>query len=555
MRELSDLERMLIQISAHAFDGLTFNHNPIMNEIRRLEKRLCRVGADKPPSNLVRDAVTRFYQSLVLPNLRDAYLVCFGCTDPLGQRRERLIEDAQRFPILLDRVDEYRPNSRAFRRCYSGLLWGYFGYDPDSAVSPIGKTNWQTLRNYLHDRIRDIRSDGIEPEWVSAIIAHRNLLTEDPCSRYGLSLLDGNSREFEEVKRQISISDTSWVITRVLVAQIEAAVLSDDEQFIKYIPRVLGLLTKHPTILNTGVSRLLERYRQCAKAPVHDLLRDFAVRHWGNPWLSSNDGPWQLVSEATRQMVADWLKLDLIRQFFSLLAQDGANDKRRLNFWERYHRHIDDMYFALGSHARTSLNPDFVELRKKMTGRLLELAAGGAPRNNAFIMCIGDYVAVEFGVSGNACYIFKRDRLPFDLGQLVVTGDRLGLKHKSCVERLPHVDTSAGPWERQFEQTIHQLTGVWPEHEGKDRLVGDKTQRRSSRGLELHPGPRAAEAAYSRAALARFCAERRLTIRDFTPKKGNLWVMTDDADESVNRQLSAWGFRYKPNKGWWRERP
>jgi hypothetical protein len=33
--------------------------------------------------------------------------------------------------------------------------------------------------------------------------------------------------------------------------------------------------------------------------------------------------------------------------------------------------------------------------------------------NNAFIMCIGEHVVVEFGLKGNACFIFKRDRLPF----------------------------------------------------------------------------------------------------------------------------------------------
>jgi hypothetical protein len=30
--------------------------------------------------------------------------------------------------------------------------------------------------------------------------------------------------------------------------------------------------------------------------------------------------------------------------------------------------------------------------------------------------------------------------------------------------------------------------------------------------------------------------------------------LTNQSDQSVNRQLSDWGFRYKQNKGWWREK-
>jgi hypothetical protein len=240
-------------------------------------------------------------------------------------------------------------------------------------------------------------------------------------------------------------------------------------------------------------------------------------------------------------MVSDWLKLELLNQFFSLLAEDGANDKRRLKFWEHYHksiRAIDDMYFALGSHARSNRSSDFVQLRKKMTGRVLNLNAGGPPRNNAFIMCIGDYVAVEFGVSGNACFIFEGRDLPFDLSRGAVAGDRSELKHDSHLERMLHIDSNAGPWEQEFERKLGRM--IEGTSRGQRRAAGSQNSKATS-------------VPYTRAQLDRFCLDRRLKIRDLTPQKGNLWVATDESDKSVNRQLSDWGFRYKINKGWFRE--
>jgi hypothetical protein len=251
-------------------------------------------------------------------------------------------------------------------------------------------------------------------------------------------------------------------------------------------------------------------------------------------------------------MVADWLKLELLQQFFGLLAEDGANDKRRLRFWERYIESIDDMYFALGGYAGTNRSRDFVELRKKMSGRVLDLHAGGTARNNAFIMRMGNYVVVEFGVRGNACFIFEHRYLPFDLNRPAVAGDKTALKHDSHVERLRHVDSTAGYWEQQFERTLRRLVHVQPTAKGK-RIDHSTSALGAQRQKITATNPRADQASNSRTELERFAATRGLNIRDFTGQRGNLWVLTDQSDESVNSQLLEWGFRYKPSKGWWRE--
>jgi hypothetical protein len=556
MHTLADLKRMLARTNAHAFDGLTFDHAPIAKELQVLKRWIDTAASQRPPSDLVLAALLRFQTHLELPRLREAQLVCYGCIEPFGPQRTPLIEDARLFPRLLSCVDEYRRKPPAFRRCYRGLLTGYFAYRVDQPSAPrTGRDNWQILRTYLHDRLGDIYTAGIAPEWVGSITDHKNLLSADPCGRYGLSLLEGNTSEFDDIRQKLDISAASWVVRQLVLGQVTAAASRVDSQFIDYVPALLTLLDKHRLVMDRGLQQVLDRYSNCTSAPPHNRLRDFAVAHWGNPWLASNNARWSRVSEPARKMLSNWLKLDLIRQFFSLLAEDNANDKRRLKFWERYHTSIDDMYFALGSYARNSPSRDFAELRKKMGGRVLRLNAGGPPRNNAFIMRIGGYVCVEFGVSGNACFIFRGRGLPFDLSGGAVAGDKSELKNDDYVKRLLHQETNAGPWERSFEQALLEVMGVQPERHGGPRSAAGGAPEQRSNAETTRAAQQTQRTRYSRSALEQFCEKRRLEIRDNTSRGGNLLVLTDQVNQAVNEQLSDWGFRYRLNRGWWREKP
>ena len=35
--------------------------------------------------------------------------------------------------------------------------------------------------------------------------------------------------------------------------------------------------------------------------------------------------------------------------------------------------------------------------------------------------------------------------------------------------------------------------------------------------------------------------------------RGALWVLAESLPAHIEAKLSAWGFRLKPGKGWWRE--
>jgi hypothetical protein len=334
--------------------------------------------------------------------------------------------------------------------------------------------------------------------------------------------------------------------------------------------------------------KVLDRYKQVSGAPMHLQMRDHAVAWWGNPWLPSNATRWGGVKPDTRAMVADWLKLEFIEAFFTMLAEDGLADPRRMNFWKKYVKSIQHIEFALGSAARNSTDRDFVSLRRKMHGLTCELDAPGA--NNAFIMHMGPLVAVEFSDLGNAFYGYDSSAVPFDTNRtlgLTVNGSNTVKNKRRQILWLGHsAKDGYATWEDYFEATLRQNFGIQPHKElppstrsaGNFRLPtfgpaatpeadAPRTPAWAPPAVAAPPppvrrDPRADPPAvgqpdpstrpYSRAALDAFAKLHQLEVRDLSKVGGNLWVVVNEKNMKVDAALMRWGFRNKPGKGWWK---
>ncbi|MGD1037431.1 MAG: EH signature domain-containing protein [Roseiarcus sp.] len=551
-------------------------------ETKKLYAWLGGQGVAKPPKDASREALRDFVRVRDLPTLRHATLACFGCTDPFDDRRHGLIADGELFPVFLERVDDYRESPRALRLCYRGLLHAYFQYDVEHGAPPAARDNWGRLKIFLEGRTLLLETPGFQPSWVGALLENLEVFGPDPGAFYGSEIFQGHPERFEQVRTELPITDASWLVWRVVVGQIEAGTRSPDSDFRSAIPKLLVLLETHPAAKTFGLSKLLHRYRQCTNPSLHEELRDFAVEAWGNPWLALNEAAWSVVSPDARMMVVEWLKLALMQKFFGLLAEDGMNDTRRLKFWESYHQSIHAMYFALGDVARTDHRPDFRDVRKQMAGLQLRLTHSTA-KNNAFIMCIGEHVIVEFGEKGNACFIFHQDRIPFAFAG-EVAGNGMALKHPDNVERLSHIDSGSGTWEEKFQRVLSnvvrvrapsaglrptssehwhpprppvspqpsltppatQPTAYQPRSPGSWRPVGASAQTHREREPSLLP-----RATFTLAEFTTFCASQRLKTADYRNKGGNLWVYHGRQNSDVAARLSAWGFHFKPDIGWW----
>ena len=198
-------------------------------------------------------------------------------------------------------------------------------------------------------------------------------------------------------------------------------------------------------------------------------------------------------------------------------------------------------------------------------------------------MCIGNFVVVEFGMTGNACYIFRRDQLPFGLdGDLA--GNSTALKHASFVERLLHKDgtflkhgnASLGePFVTDACSAPNSADpercggAICPKHLALVTFVSAYIQfsRRTAKSYPARSNrsfapvssrshdetPPAHGIPFTERELSRLCDTRRLRIEDLRDRNGNLWVLTGDVDGYVSGQLRSWGFSFKAGKGWWRK--
>lgn len=528
-----------------------------------MKARLKSGGGRVPSEDHQLDAVRRYWDSREVSTFRDAYLLSWSLCIPHRPRGECVLEDRPRLQGVLDGVDGYKSKASAYRRCYQGLVKSYFTYDADvPEVHPVGRKNWRVLRDYLYDNNGDIRDRGPGPEWVDAAVENRQLFGEMPCAPYASALLQGDSSCIDDLCEQLQIGKGSWFLRQLVLAQVEGATKLGHGEFQHLLPRLLGLLANNEVLRDRGMIMVLDRYAQVPGTTLHPGLRDHAVAWWGNPWLPSNATRWGGVVPGARSMVAEWLKLEFIETFFTKLAEDGLGDPRRMEFWKRYVKAIDHIEFALGSFARNSREQDFVTLRRKMTGLTCELDASGA--NNAFIMRMGNLVAVEFSGLGNALYGYDAGRsVPFDTARVLglATDGRNSLKQKGkSILWLKHQDGihNWNRWEEMFDATLRKEFGILP-----SATAPQGTDRSSQPLQSLSSGKRDADdsssnrnrtntESYSHVALRRFAAIHGLEVDDKTPMGGNLWVRGASSDEMVNQVLTRWGFRAKPGKGWWR---
>ncbi|HBO3836821.1 TPA: hypothetical protein L4T12_001105, partial [Pseudomonas aeruginosa] len=136
-------------------------------------------------------------------------------------------------------------------------------------------------------------------------------------------------------------------------------------------------------------------------------------------------------------------------------------DQSRLFYWLRFANQMSYTRIVMGGDAWHDRSSDFVAFREKNKGRLSQLT-GGPSHNNAVVMQIGNYFFVEFSGTGNACYVYRADRVPFNPDQQVL-GLNTELKQKghkpapmrhSPAPRRPNVVEG---WLEKFDDELREL--------------------------------------------------------------------------------------------------
>ena len=474
LNPLDDLRHRLLQELeiGKSTQSVEWGNPRVMKEtLKSIRHELGGEGYDRPSEDKLRAVLVRFARDGQVLSFTDLKYLCYGATVPFGRDQSRLIDRHSLFDNLLDRVHERAGQAKHFRRCYQGLLSGYFGFQRNLEEPGEAEQRWVHLRDFLAKQLTIIRQvcldKGHTPSWITILCEHQNLLTADPCSRYAKALEQDDESELNAVCAGLAIPSNSWVWVEATMAYVKQVCQAGDDAFKQKLPVVLDLVngakavTLPPALAVIATAMLVRRYRNCADHPEHDRLRDTCVQWIGNPWVKRVAWDAAVNHEPTRLMVNTWLKQRLIRDFFELLAADGAADLRRLNYWLKWEPNITDMWFVLGGEAISNKSPEFTELRKRMSGRDRRLYDPNQ-LNNAFVMRIGPLLVIEFGLTGNACYIFAASDFNTNLDKRLLNTDELKQK-VGVAARLSH---SGLNWEGKFDLEIKKLLQRIPESKG-----------------------------------------------------------------------------------------
>lgn len=499
----------------------------------------------------IAEAIRRFSDPGSDVDYRTLRLVCHGCSQSWRADGAALLADPELLRSLLGHVAGYGHEARRYRRLFDGLLRAYLLTDRNSEWfdSAAGREGTEQLRLFLEGSFANIEALEPTPEWVTALSDYPHILSPEPGRLFAQSWLAGDQRAFQDAAARLGLFGTSWLPAETLRSALDLAAAGDDRSFAEHMPAFLAAAAEQrfQPLRDDIYAGLLRRYAALRSPAVHAPLRDALVSAWKNPWLARNDSAWGRVPDTARKMVAGWLKLELIHQFFEVLSEDGRQDKRRFEFWRAYHEQIDDVYFALGGQAYHSRNADIVKLRSSLEGRLLELV-GTTSSNNAFVMCLGDTVVVEFSTTGNAAYAYARKELRIDTAARRIHIRALRI---DASERLIHRDTNAGNWEETFRKRLSAISARW------EPTARSKEMRTTQQPQPLQPVPdirmeRNLTAKASDEEIRRFARLSNIALEDRRPMGGSLWLLCPGDDRAVAHRLMSWGFKFAPGKGWWR---
>lgn len=501
----------------------------------------------------IMSAITGFRRTGTISGFRDLKYVCLGIGVIDGRGWCVLSDPALRHKLaeLIEGHTEWRRRVR----CFQALLSSYWTFPlHDRATTDEARVGWREMRDWLRsERWNIMRSRESVPLWFAGLTRHIELLGDTPCDKFGAALLKGDFSALNDAMESLAIPNASWVMMEAILAQMKASAGLADEAFKELLPQLLpiamgkGGVEIGDALRVRCVAQLVSRYATCMDRPEQMALRDAAVTTIGNPWLrrtnwdaSVVDGSGQPDGQA-REMVNGWLKRRLISDFFVLLSVDGTGDPRRLDYWLRFEPIIEDMWFALGRDAQTQRGEHFHEFRANAKGRLLSLEESTAD-NNAFVMRIGEYLAVEFGATGYF-RLFKWSSLgPTFIDTLTSSLSRKRISHKylralDYEERMKHIDAASRTWEQKFDERICPLFGRRPAD--PPRAIGT-ARARASRG----PTP---------VEWGAFVMTHKLSVEDHRARGGALWVLGGELPKGIVSKLKMWGFQQRVPRGWFKE--
>ncbi|MBV7586942.1 hypothetical protein KW851_29225 [Pseudomonas sp. PDM33] len=377
-----------------------------------------------------------------------------------------VLEDDQLFGRVHREVFERIEKEKLSRRDWLALCYSYFAYDGDK---PAENDNWRTLRGDI-DRGFDAvkRRIGREKEWMRIVQQHRELFGDQAGKQLAEDIFAGRAKDLSALQAIAQVPDSSWLWQRIFAVLLSRIFELDDDTFVQRLPELVELGQLNTRYMNPVLSACLTRYyRSRYREQSSSLLKQAALDHWGSPQMRSKQNAWlQYVEQPVCAMVVAWFAKEDLEHFFTLLKGEAEVDQSRLFYWLRFANQMSYTRIVMGNDAWNDRSRDFVAFREKNKGRLSQLS-GGSIRNNAVVMQIGNYFFVEFSETGNACYVYRADRAPFNPDKQILALASELKQAGSALKRMSHSPAPRRPnlvegWLEKFDTELREL-GIVPQ--------------------------------------------------------------------------------------------
>ena len=402
-------------------------------------------------------------------------LVASVLAEPIPAAGNELVLASLKFKSLLKKYEAEVEAGELWRLTWHGLLTSYFSFNPVEA-NAMATNGWVHLRELLErtwTQMSRQSGQGVVPDWVTVLRGDAEVLTKNPVDKYASQYLNGNTAQVDRLKADLGIPQSSWFWHQLVLSAVRSATKLGDLQFRSKIPRLIELIRERPAFRDEAIEAVLIRYHACVNTKPDEELREFVVHKdvWRNPKLKvSGIAPaWNRVPDEVWRMVMAWVTERALKDFFDILAARNSSDAGRLAFWSKYLQQITWTRLVFGSEtmALQYSNKAVKELIARERGDYAELLAN--KKSDAFMMQIGNFIAVEFSVTSNAAYVYDMKQLRFDRNAKHYNGGTDDLKYGFSMREGLRILHPPG-WEETATYQLREL-GIYPDAKSSARTI------------------------------------------------------------------------------------
>ena len=426
--------------ASHACQQLT-------GTLKTLRQKLSIVKLDRPKLN-VEKVWAAFAASNHDLNILDGLQFRTLCSSEKTALQPEFIAALARYPDKLNRS-----------RCLYGIVNGYF-------------SEWRQMKSPLavESLLAGVfRSFGRKNPVVQTWRSNGRLFSEEAAAFLAGQICD-EQKSVDEVLKSYYVGPLTKLGLSVRAAAARSAGerlhrlerSRDDEWSIRYLKWVVECVLSDlttPDDFAYAVSALILSESAKRSEGFQHALRLFAQNHkrLGDPRVRESSLNWRLIASEAAQRYLSWLARDNIIFFFNTILPNNNENRRRKDFWLRYHGRLVDFQVAVSE-------ADVWKVRaNQQNGELLHYSHVFHPTTSAFLMRFegygGQYIVVEFSEKGNAAYIFKAT--DFESKRVTMRTPKFDLKKHlkfDDTHRIIHI----GAWESKASYRLSSEFGIRP---------------------------------------------------------------------------------------------